>query len=130
RLDQYQFAVEHDATAADAVFVGERADVENALAAGDLAADHPIERAAVAELLGALGHHAGGVDVLGLEAAFLFLFELLLDPVFEIRDRVVADAQLDEMKRHYRFVHPSVSDFCLHTSVSSILACSGTNHYR
>ena len=31
----------------------------------DLAADHPVERAAVDQLVGPLGHHAGGVDVLG-----------------------------------------------------------------
>ena len=49
RLNQHDFAVEHDAAAADAVFVGERADVEDSLAASDLAADHPIERPAVCE---------------------------------------------------------------------------------
>ena len=37
------------------VSVGEWADVKNALAAHDLAADHPIDRAAIDELLGALG---------------------------------------------------------------------------
>jgi hypothetical protein len=38
--------------------------------------------------------------MLGLLPALLLLFELLLDPVFEIGDRVTADAELDEMKRH------------------------------
>src|SRR5476651_1594086 len=59
RFDQHAFAVEHHAAAADAVFVGKRADVEDALAAGDLAADHPIKRAAIGQFLGTLGHHAG-----------------------------------------------------------------------
>ena len=67
----------------------------------DLAADHPVDRAAVENLLGALGHHARGVDVLGLlDAALLLLVQLRADPVLEVLDRVGADAELDEMKRH------------------------------
>ena len=37
--------------AADPVLVGKRADRENALAAGDLPADHPIDRTAIEELV-------------------------------------------------------------------------------
>src|SRR6185437_7870399 len=100
RLDQHQFAVEHNLTAPDAVLAGGRPDVENTLAAGDLAADHPIKRAAVAEFIRAFRYHAGSMDVLGLLSAFFLFLELLLDPFFEIRDRVAADAELDEMKGH------------------------------
>src|SRR5262249_51272282 len=68
--------------------------------AHDLAADHPVERAAVAQLVGALGHHACPVHVLGREPALPALLELLADPILEILDRVTADAELDEMKGH------------------------------
>ena len=73
---------------------------EDALAAEDLAPDHPVERAAVEEFVGALRHHAGGVDVLGLLAALFLLLQPLLDPVLEVLDRVAADAELDEMQWH------------------------------
>jgi len=109
RLDQHHFAVEHHAAAADAVLVGERAYGKNLLAATDLAANHPIERAAAGQFLGPLGHHAGGVDVLGLLAALFLLFELLLDPVFEVGDRVAANAEFDEMKGHSRLPHGNVN---------------------
>src|SRR6185503_7285252 len=105
RLDQHQFAVEHQLAALDAVFAGGRAQGQNALAAGDLSADHPIKRAA-GEVLGALGLHAGGVDVLGLLPAPLFLAQLLLDPVFQVGDRVAADAKLDEVEGHRRLPEP------------------------
>ena len=48
-----------NAATADAVLVAERPHVANALPAHDLAADHPIERAAVDEFGGAFRHHAG-----------------------------------------------------------------------
>src|SRR5580704_9541458 len=101
RRYQHDFGIEHDAAAADAVLVAKRPDVADALAAHDLAADHPIERAAVSELVCTLGHHAGAVDVLGLFAAFALVLELLLDPVLEVLDRVGADAELDEIESHY-----------------------------
>src|SRR6516162_6832070 len=47
-------------------------------------ADHPVERAAVAQLVGALGHHARPVHVLGREPALPALLELLADPFLEI----------------------------------------------
>src|SRR5580700_523610 len=84
--------------APDAVLVAKRPDGADALPAHDFSADYPIERAAVGELVGALGHHAGAVDVLGLFAALALVLELLLDPVLEILDRVGADAQLDEIE--------------------------------
>ena len=73
---------------------------EQPLAAEDLALDHPIERAAVDELVGALRHHPGGVDVLGLLAGLFLLLQPLLDPVLEVLDRVAADAELEEMQWH------------------------------
>src|ERR1019366_1052735 len=126
RLDQHQFAVEHHAAAADAVFVGERADVEDALAAADLAADHPKKRAAVGQLIGALGHHAGGVDVLEFLPAPLLLFEFFFDPVFQVGDRVAADAQLDEMKRHCGIPNYSFTGSITITLASSATCASAT----
>src|SRR5262245_36602421 len=94
RLDQDELGLEHQMAAADAFLVDEP------LPAHDLAADHPVERAAVAQLVGALGHHARSVHVLGREPALPALLELLADPILEILDRVTADAKLDEMKGH------------------------------
>src|SRR5665213_822616 len=103
RLDQNALAIEHDLTAPDTVFACGGSDIENTFAAGYLAADHPEQRAAIDQLLGALGQHARGVDVFGLLTAFLFLFELERNPFLEIGDRVTADAKLDKMKGHYSF---------------------------
>jgi hypothetical protein len=36
----------------------------------------------------------------GFSPRLAFRFELFLDPVLEIADRIRADAELDEMKRH------------------------------
>src|SRR5262249_35636980 len=100
RLDQDELGLEHQMTAADALLVDEWAHIQEPLPAHDLAADDPIERAAVAQLLGALGHHARPVHVLGREPALPALLEFLADPVLEVLDRVAADAKLDEMKGH------------------------------
>src|ERR1700731_3396706 len=128
RRHQHDLGIEHDAAAADAVLVAKRPDGADALAAHDLAADHPIERAAVGELIGTLGHHAGAVDVLGLFAALALVLELLLDPVLEILDRVGADAELDEIESHCpslsllgRFYHHDL--FALH----NLLTCPDWN---
>src|SRR5262249_60644069 len=83
------------------LFLGEeRPTIDEPVPAHDLAADHPVERAAVAQLVGALGHHARPVHVLGREPALPALLELLADPILEFSDRVTADAKLDEMKGH------------------------------
>src|SRR6185437_8959449 len=83
RLDQLHLAIQHDLAAADAVLAGDRADIENFLAAGDLALDYPIERAAIGEFLGTLGQHAGRMDALRLLPALLSLLQLELDPFLE-----------------------------------------------
>src|SRR5262249_39246782 len=77
-----------------------RPHIDEPLPAHDLAADHPVERAAIAQLIGALGHHARPVHVLEREPALPALLELLADPILEFSDRVTADAKLDEMKGH------------------------------
>jgi hypothetical protein len=41
------------------------------------------------------------MDVLGLLSTPLLFFQLFSNPVFEVGNRVAADAELDEMKRHY-----------------------------
>src|SRR6516165_11900737 len=100
RLDQYHLGAEHHSAAANALLVHERADGPDGLATHDLAADHPIERAAVGELGRPLGNHPGRVQVLARLAPLLTLFEPHADPVLEVLDRVAADAKLDEMQRH------------------------------
>src|SRR5262245_24358726 len=100
RLDQDELGLEHQMAAADPFLVDERPHIDQPLPAHDLAADHPVERAAVAQLVGALGHHARPVHVLEREPALPALLELLADPILEVSDRVTADAKLDEMKGH------------------------------
>src|SRR5262249_16735198 len=74
--------------------VGEGLDADQLLAAGDLTLDDPIEGAAADELVAALGHHAGRVE---MAAA---LAHALLDPFLELGDRLDPDAELDQMQRH------------------------------
>src|ERR1700685_3015421 len=100
RRHQHDLRIEYHAAAPDAVLVAKRPDGADTLTAHDLAADHPVERAAVGQLVGALRHHAGAVDMLGLFAALALVLELLLDPVLEIADRVGANAKLDEIESH------------------------------
>src|SRR5215475_7197907 len=102
RLHQHNLAVEHQPAAADPVLVDEGTHVEDALAAGDRTADHPKERSAGKQLLGALGHHPGGVHVRRLS---LLATQLCGNPVLEVLHRVAADAELDQMKRHYCPTH-------------------------
>src|SRR2546421_7325094 len=100
RLHQHQLAVHHEAAAPDAILVGEWPDRQQPLAAEDLPPDHPVERASLDEFVGALRHHAGGVDVLRLLTFLLLLLEALLDPVVQFLDRVDADAEFEQMQGH------------------------------
>src|SRR3984957_635126 len=100
RLDQGQLRFERQAAATDALLVAEGTHREDPLPARDLAADDPIERAAIRELGGALGNHAGRMQMLAAEAAPLALLEPRANPVLQILHRVAADAEFDEMKRH------------------------------
>src|SRR5262245_63957580 len=100
RLDQDELRLERQIAATDSALVDERAHVEERLPAHHLAADHPVERAAVAQLVGALGHHARAMQMLARELALLALRQLLADPALEVLDRVAADAELDEVKGH------------------------------
>src|SRR3979411_2199587 len=100
RLHQMNLAIHYQPAAPAAVLVGERADREQPLAAEDFALDDPEQRAAVGEFIGALRHHPGGGDVLGLLALFLLFLPPRLDPVLEVLDRVAADAELEQMERH------------------------------
>src|SRR6516165_2531985 len=99
-LDQDWLRLEHQVAATDSISIGERPHIEDALPAHDLAADHPIERSAVAQLVGALRHHSRPVHVLAGQAAFPALFDFLADPILQIPDRITADAKFDEMKGH------------------------------
>ena len=82
----YHFPVEDDATAADAIFICERANIEDALAAANLPANNPIQRTSIDELLASLRHHPRRVDMLGLLPPALFFFQFLLNPLFEVSD--------------------------------------------
>ena len=77
--------------------IDERPDVAYELPSGDLAADHPEQRASVANLVSAFRDHAGGMDVLGWVvscAAFCLPFG---DAPPEISDRLDPDAQFQEV---------------------------------
>ena len=96
--------VEHEVAAADAIGVGEGANVAQRLPAGDLALDHPVERAVAAlaaqDLVDPLRHHARRVLLLEGDAEAAVLHRLLLDPFGEVGDRVAADAELEKMQGH------------------------------
>src|SRR3954471_2706172 len=109
RLDKNELRLQHQMAAADAALVHERPHIEEPLPTHHLAADHPIERAAVAQLVGAFGHHPRLVHVLARKPALLAIPEFLANPVLELFDRVTADAKLDEVKGHG--VVPYVSRF-------------------
>ena len=100
RLDQNELRLQHQMAAADPALVHERSHVEEPLPTHHLPADHPIERAAVAQLVGALGDHPRPVHVLAREPALFAILQFLADPVLELFDRVTTDAKLDEMKGH------------------------------
>jgi len=109
RLDQNELRLQHQMAAADAALVHEWPHVEEPLPTHHLAADHPIERAAVAQLVGAFGHHPCLVHVLARKPALFTILEFLADPVVEVFDRITADAKLDKVKGHG--VVPYVSRF-------------------
>jgi hypothetical protein len=64
------------------------------------ALDDPVERAAVQNLLGSFRSHPGDVGVPERRAAAPGFGHLLSRPFAEVRKRVRADSELDEMKRH------------------------------
>src|SRR3954452_3632305 len=87
RLDQHQFRLEHELAAADPLPVDKRTYAPQSLPAQDLAPDHPIERTAVGELVGALRHHAGTVHMLARLTALAAFLQPLPDPVLKVLDR-------------------------------------------
>src|SRR6476619_5760003 len=93
RLDQNELRLQHQMAAADAALVHERPHVEEPLPAHHLAADHPVERAPVAQLVGAFGHHPRLMHVLARKPAFFAILEFLADPAVEVFDRVTTDAK-------------------------------------
>jgi hypothetical protein len=97
-LDKNEPGLEHKMASAHPGFVDERPYINQALPAHHFAADHPIQRAAVTQLVGTLGHHAGSVHVLARQSAFRALLEPLRDPMLQVLDRVAADAKLDEVE--------------------------------
>src|SRR5262245_21286886 len=83
-FDRNNLGPQHEPAPPDPIPVDERADRKKVLATHNLTADHPVERAAGKQLIRALGHHAGGVNVLGFHPARLLLFQTLLDPSGEL----------------------------------------------
>src|SRR5262245_53912724 len=98
RLHRHDLRREHQVALSDATLVDIGTHGDEPLPTGDLATDHPVERATVDQLLGAFGDHAGAVQMLRLFAARLS--PLLADPRFQILDRVTAYAKLDQMQCH------------------------------
>ena len=97
-LDENEPGLEHKMAPAHPGLVDEGPYINQALPAHHFAADHPIQRAAVAQLIGTLGHHAGSVHVLARQSAFCALLEPLRDPMLQVLDRVAADTKLDEVE--------------------------------
>jgi len=97
-LDKNELGLEHKMAPAHPGFVDERPYVNQELPAHHFAADHPIQRAAVAQLVDTLGDHAGSVHVLARQSAFCALLEPLRDPMLQVLDRVAADTKLDEVE--------------------------------
>ena len=86
-------------TAAGALLVGRRLQIDDRLAHLHEALDDPVERPAVEDFVTPLRHHARDVpEPRRLQA--LALRDLLLVPVAQLLDRVDADAQFNEMQRH------------------------------
>jgi hypothetical protein len=75
-------------------------DVEQTLADLHLAADDPIERAAVQQFGGALRNHPRRVPLLRLLAGAAHLGHPDPDPALQVLDRVAADAELQEVQFH------------------------------
>ena len=98
-LDQNELRLKHQMAAADPAPIHERAYVDEPLPTHNLSADDPIERAAVAQLIGALWHHARAVHVLARQSTLARSLRFS-DPVLELLDRVTADTKLDEMQGH------------------------------
>ena len=82
------------------VLIAERANTEKPLPRLHVAADHPVERAAVEQLLRPLRNHPRRMAVLGLSAGAFKLPDPLANPVVEILDRIAADAEFYEVERH------------------------------
>src|SRR5260370_3815641 len=99
-LDDKELLLEHQMAAADTSLVHERARIDEPLPAQDLAADHPIERAAVTELICALGHHARAVHVLARQSAFRALLKPLANPMLQSLDRLAPTANLNKITTH------------------------------
>src|SRR6202000_194269 len=84
--------------ASDAVLVAERLDGDDLFTRGDLAADHPIERAPGEDLLRSLRCHPRGL-VLG-KTVFLGGPHPCGDPFLQFLDGIAADGKLDDVKWH------------------------------
>ena len=68
------------------------AEGQQFLAGRDLALDHPVERAAIQDLVRTLGCHPRYVNKLGFLALDAFFLEPFLLPVGKFRKAVAADA--------------------------------------
>src|SRR5262249_7984447 len=90
----------HQITPTDSHLVNERAHIDEPLAAKNPTTDHPVKRAALAQLAGTLWHHARAMHVLARQSAPLARFEACANPLSEVFDRIAANAKLDEMERH------------------------------
>ncbi len=90
----------HDLAAADAILARHRAQVDDLLAALDIALDDPIQRPAVNDLVLALGKHARDMMLLDRKSIGPLPGRILIAPFNEIFNRVTANSEFEYVQSH------------------------------
>src|SRR5699024_9871761 len=98
--DGHQLGRKHDAAAADAVLAAHLVEALDALAHGDPALDHPVERAALQNLRRPARPHARDMARARVEPGGAALLDPAGLPCGQIVDRDRADAELEQMQHH------------------------------
>jgi hypothetical protein len=86
--------------AIDALLIRKRANIEQALAALNIAFDHPVKRSAFKQFINTFGNHACRVKLFRDKPGSALLRKPEIDPGCEIFDAIAADAKFDEIKCH------------------------------
>ena len=85
-LDQHKLGLEHQVAPADPALIHEGTDIYEPLPAENLSSDHPIKRAAIAQLIRPLGYHASAVHVLARQAPLEPVLETFFNPKLQLLD--------------------------------------------
>src|SRR5688572_16899306 len=105
--DRHQLILEDQQAAGGAVVLGALGDIGERLAHLDEALDHPVERAAIEQLVAALGCLEGAMKEAWLLLAGLApRLEALGLPAREVLDGIAPHAKLDQMQGHARSLPP------------------------